>query len=441
MKRNLSFIAIALLVASCVTQEVVQTGDGTVSSVTKTSPDYDTWFTGERLRMDLTLAGNKDEQKVYLKELHREAQWGGSPNSLIDDSGYGQYFIEAFAGDTLVYSKGFSTLFEEWRTTPQAERLSVSAGQSLWMPFPKDTVHLVLYQRERATGKFDPLFEFDVDPSDRHIVPGPDNDFRVSVLRYSGDPAHKVDLVFAGEGYTQDRIQKLRTDARRMMDYLFSMEPYASRADDFNVWLVESVSKESGVDIPQFGQWRDTVMDSMFDTFYTDRYLTIMDHTKIASVVSGSVFDTVFVIADEVKYGGGGFYNSYAMGTSDHPLSMVVMVHEFGHSFAGLGDEYYDSSVAYEDYYPAGVEPWEPNITTRVDFSSKWEDMLEEGIPVPTPDDSAYAGHVGLFEGAGYMAHGCWRPYYECRMLNNTAPGFCPVCRRAINRMIDYYVR
>ena len=439
MKKALSVLAIAIIAVACEPHRVMPDGDGTVSSTTGFKPDYETFFTGERLRIDLMLAGDRNTQKAYLRELHSESEWAGNPNSLIDRSGYGQYFFEAFCGDTLVYSKSFSTLFEEWRTTPQADAVAMAAGQSLWMPFPKDTTHIVLYQRVRGSGRFEPFFEFDVDPSDRHIVPGPDNNFRVSVLQYNGAPAHKVDLVFAGEGYTRDRIQKLRTDARRMMEYLFSMEPYASRRDDFNVYLVESISEEGGVDIPQMGQWRSTEMDSMFDTFYTDRYLTINDQTKIARTVSGATFDTVFVIADEVKYGGGGFYNSYAMGTSDHPLSLVVMIHEFGHSFAGLGDEYYDSSVAYEDYYPAGVEPWEPNITTRVDFASKWEDMLEEGIPVPTPNDSTYTGHVGLFEGAGYMAHGCWRPFFECRMLNNTAPGFCPVCQRAINRMIDYY--
>ncbi|MCQ2144424.1 MAG: IgA Peptidase M64 [Bacteroidales bacterium] len=416
-------------------------GDGTVSSLSPADPDYDTYFAKERLRIDLVLAGNRTEQYAYLEELHKEASWSGSPNSLIDRSGYGQYFYEAFVGETLVFSKGFSTLFEEWRTTPQADEVSMAANQTVWMPFPKQKVHFVLYQRVRATGMLEKFFEFDINPEDTHIIPGPDNNYNVVALQYKGESSHKVDLVFAGEGYTEKQMPKLRQDARRMMEYLFSLEPYKSRRDDFNVWLVQSISKDPGVDIPNWGQWRNTAMDSMFDTFYEDRYLTIQNHKKIASVVSGANFDTIMIIANETKYGGGGIYGSYAMGTSDNELSDIVFVHEFGHSFAALGDEYYTSAVAYEDYYPAGVEPWEPNITNQTDFNAKWADMVAEGTPLPTPDEPEYDNVVGLFEGAGYMAKGCWRPYRECRMLNNTAPGFCPVCQRAISRMIDYYTK
>lgn len=405
--------------------------------------DYDDCFTPERLRVDLVLAGDFDSEYAFVNELHRERHWSGSPNSLIDTFGYGQCRVEAFYGDTLVFSCGFCPLFEEWRTTEQAKHTPMAANQSFWMPFPKRTVHIVVSQRIRKTGEMEKMLEFDVDPTDRHIVPGPDNDWPVTALQYKGDPAHKVDLVFAGEAYSASQMGKLRKDAIRMMEYLFTMEPYASRRDDFNVWLVESVSEDAGVDIPNYGQWRSTAMDSMFDTFYVDRYLTIMDHKKIASTVSGAEFDAIFVLANETKYGGGGMYGSYAMGTSDHRLSNEVFIHEFGHSFAGLGDEYFDSETAYdEEYYPLNIEPWEPNITTMVDFDSKWKDMVEDGTPVPTPGDStAWYGKVGVFEGAGYMTYGCYRPYFECRMLNNTAPCFCPVCQRAISRMIDFYTK
>lgn len=441
MKKSfLALMACAAIFSACQSSSPV--GDGTASSTFEAEVDYDSHFTPERLRIDLVLCGDVKDQAAYLKELHRENEWAGSPNSLVDKFGYGQYFIELFEEGQLVYSKGFSTLFEEWRTTEQAETTPMAACQSVWTPFPKNKVHFVLYQRIRTTGMFESMLEFDIDPADRHIVPGPDNSFAVTSLLNNGESAHKVDLVFAGEGYTEAQLPKLREDAMKITDYIFSMEPYASRKDDFNIWLVESVSEEQGSDIPQDGIWHDTLMDSMFDTFYIDRYLTVTDQTKIASVVSGAPVDAIFVIVNDSKYGGAGMYGSYAMGTSDHRLSLPVTIHEFGHSFAGLGDEYYDSEVAYsEDYYPAGIEPWEPNVTTLVDFDSKWKDMMEEGTPMPTPNDSSYTGIVGCFEGAGYMTYGCYRPYYECRMLNNTAPGFCPVCQRAINRMIDNYVK
>lgn len=441
---HLCSLCILMLCMSCTTPKETSpqvAGDGTVSSICADEVIYDTYFTPERMRLDFVLAGDKDSQHVFLTEIRKECQWAGSPNGLIDHFGYGQYFFEAFAGEKLIYSKGFSTLFEEWRTTDQAEHVAMAANQTIWMPFPKQTVHIVLYQRIRATGMLEPFFECDIDPTDRHIIPGAEKEFNVVPLMENGDMAHKVDLVFSGEGYTADKTEKLHADAERFMDYLFSMEPYKSRKGDFNVWLIESVSEEAGTDIPNWGQWRKTVMNSTFDTFYEDRYLTIMNHHKIADVYACAPFDCIFIIVDEEKYGGGGIYYSYAMGTADNYWSNNVFIHEFGHSFAGLGDEYYDSSVAYEDFYPTDIEPWEPNITTNVEFSKKWEDMVEEGLPVPTPNDSSYMGHVGLFEGAGYMAKGCYRPYFECRMLNNTAPAFCPVCQRAINDMIDFYVR
>lgn len=432
--KHLPVIAMAvILLAGCVRREEPVQGDGTVSSICDNTPDYDTYFTGERLRLDLVLSGDANSQSVSLMELHREDFWSGSRNSLVDHFGYGQYFLEAFSGSNLIFSRGFCSLFEEWRTTEQAGRVRMAATQCLWMPFPKDSIHIVLYERIRETGRFSALAEFDVDPADTHITAGRENDFHLTALQYKGDPSAKVDLVFAGEGYMATEMAKLREDSRRMMEYMFTMEPYASRREDFNIWLVESPSPESGVDLPRDSTWRNTLMDAMFDTFYTDRYLTIMNHRKIATAVSGAPFDAIFVVANETKYGGGGMYGSYAMGTSDNERSLPVFIHEFGHSFAGLGDEYYDSETAYDDnYYPLDVEPWEPNITTLVDFGAKWEDMMGQ---------ETENGTVGTYEGAGYLSKGCYRPFEDCRMFHNDAPGFCPVCQRAINRMIDFYTK
>lgn len=433
MKRTLLLgILVPALIMSCSTPQPS-------AMLTASGEDYDHFFTSERMRVDVVFSGDARSQSVSLDAIYREGEWSGARSGIIDPFGYGDYHLELFAGDTLIYSRGFNTLFEEWRTTEEAESLTRSAGQALWMPFPRREVELRLSERVRTTGAYKPLFACKIDPEDRHIVSGPQNDFAVSALQVNGPSSSKVDIAIAAEGYTAGSMDKFRGDAARLVEYFFTMEPYASRRDDFNIWLVESVSADDGVDIPQEGQWRMTAMDSMFDTFYTDRYLAIMDHRKIASAVSGAPFDAIMIIANETKYGGGGFYNSYAIGTSDNARSFPVYIHEFGHSFAGLGDEYYDSEVAYQDYYPAGVEPWEPNITTMADFGSKWEDMLPADTEVPTPADSLHYGVLGVFEGAGYQAKGCFRPFYECRMLNNTAPAFCPVCQRAIGRMIDFY--
>lgn len=439
---SLITLCLSLLALSCTTKskEVSAPGNGTASSVFTGKINYDDYFTQERLRIDLALAGNSQEQRAYLLGLARESQWVGSPDGLVDPFGYGEYYFEAFIGENVVFSRGFNPLFQEWRSTEQARQVDIAMNQTLWMPFPKDSVRIVLYGRNATSKRLEPFFECTVDPQDKQIAHTPLQ--MPESLLYNGDPVNKLDLLFIAEGYTADQMDKFKADAQRFTDYLFQYEPYRSRKNDFNIWYLETPSEEEGVDIPQQDQWRNTLCQSSFYTFYVDRYLTVQDHRRIAEAVAATPFDALFIIANETKYGGGGFFNSYSLGTSDNKLSNEVFIHEFGHGFAGLADEYYDAETGYDDdYYPSNVEPWEPNITNLVNFDSKWKDMIAEGTPVPTPNDSAYAAVTGLFEGGGYQSHGIYRPVLECRMKNNTAPAFCPVCQRAIDRMIDFYTR
>lgn len=403
------------------------------------SPDYDTWFTSDRLRVDFILAGDADSQQAYLAGLRRECAWAGSHESLIDPFRYGEYMFEVWSGDTLVYSKGFSTLFQEWRTTPEAREVSRAYNQSVWMPFPKNEVCIILSERVKeagesgAAGGFREIFSCTVDPGNALVSREAAPDYAITPLLVSGEMGNKVDLLFVAEGYTVGQMDKFHKDCRKFMEYLFSMEPYKSRMDDFNVSAVDVVSPEQGTDIPDLGIWKHTALNSHFYTFYIDRYLTITDYKSIADNVAGVPFDVIFIVVNEEKYGGGGIYNSYALGTSGDGLSYQVFAHEFGHSFAGLGDEYFTSDVAYENYYNTDIEPWEPNITTMIDFAGKWKDMIDYG--------EWDEGQVGIHEGGGYMAKGVYRSREDCRMRTNTAPDFCPVCQRAINRMIDYYCR
>lgn len=444
MKHLLALAAAALVLASsCAPQQPAPQGNGTVSCSFEGTVDYDTYFTSERLRIDFVLAGDRDNITAYLGGLSREAEWAGSKNALVDPFGYGAYYMEVFDGENLIFSRGFNSLFDEWRTTEEGREICKSTTQTMWMPFPKDEVKVVLYCRRYGDNVFEQIFTFDIDPSDKLITCGKRNDFKVEPVMVNGDKADKVDLLFVAEGYTEGEMDKYRKDAKRFTDYMFSMEPYASRKNDFNVWMLMSPSAESGVDIPQDDVWKSTLLESNFFTFYIDRYLTVWNHSKIADAVSGAAFDALFIIANCDKYGGGGIYNSYALGYSDGDRADQVFIHEFGHSFAGLADEYFSKEVAYEDYYNLALEPWEPNITTLVDFNSKWADMLPADAVIPTqPNDSTMIGVLGVYEGGGYMTEGVYRPYFECRMRNNTAgEGFCPVCRRAISRMIDFYIQ
>ena len=429
-------ILTAMLFAACGNKD---TRSGGITGSVLPDPDYDTFFTSERLRMDLVMAGNAETQHIYLSGLACESVWAGPKGNLIDPFDYGEYRYRAFTPDgQLIFSRGLSPLFPEWRSTEQADKVDIAMTQTLWMPFPKDSIHLSIEGRNSRTKVFETLLEFDVNPEDKLIARTPL--IMPEAIQENGPMKDKVDLLFVPEGYSAEEMDLFREKARQFTEYLFQYEPYCDRREDFNIWMTVSPSQESGVDIPHHDIWRNTLCQSGFYTFYIDRYLTIQDHTALARAVASAPFDALFVIANDTKYGGGGFYNSYAMGTSDHRLSHEVFIHEFGHSFAGLADEYYDSEVAYSnDYYPNGIEPWEPNITNMTEFESKWKDMIAPETVTPTPNDSSYMNAVGLFEGAGYQTYGLYRPYFECRMKNNTASNFCPVCQRAISRMIDFY--
>lgn len=404
--------------------------------------NYDTYFTPERLRIDLVFAGNTTSQNIFLDGLAKECAWSGSKTNLVDQFKYGEYYLEIKtpAGET-IYSKGFNTLFQEWRTIAEAKTTPKSFNSSYTVPFPKEKVQLVVSERVKSTGKFKEIYAIEIDPADKLISKETSNHFKVTPVLQNGNPNEKVDILFIAEGYTAAEMDKFQKDAAKFAGYLFDIEPYKSRKQDFNIWAVESISEESGTDIPHQDIWKKTVAGSNFFTFRIDRYLTAPDQKLISQIASNAPYDALYVIVNTSKYGGGGIYNFYGLSMSDHKTEAPVFVHEFGHSFAGLGDEYYESETAYEDFYNLKTEPWEPNITTLVNFESKWKDLISKDTPVPTPNDPKYLDVLGVFEGGGYMAKGIYRPYYECRMKNNTAKGFCPACQRAIHKMIDSYTK
>ncbi len=381
----------------------------------------------QRLRLDMVFAGDAIKQEIFLEGLHKEASWSGPVSQ--DPFNYGEYQYKVFnSSGKVIFSKGFNNLFQEWRTTAEAKTTPKAFSGSYCIPFPNEPVKVVFYERVKKTGKFSELYSMNIDPNDKTISAEKENDYKVVPILTNGDPSKKVDVVFIAEGYTADEMDKFRKDAAKFAEYLFLVEPYKSRKSDFNIWAVESVSKDSGTDIPHNDIWKNTAVSSNFYTFKIDRYLTAPNQKIVAQTASNTPYDALYVIVNTNKYGGGGIYNYYGLSMADHPTEATVFIHEFGHSFAGLGDEYYTSDVAYEDFYNLKVEPWEPNLTTLVNFDSKWKSMMDKD-------------GVGLNEGGGYMAKGIYRPCPDCKMKTNSAPGFCPVCRKAINDMIDYYTK
>jgi len=209
-------------------------------------------------------------------------------------------------------------------------------------------------------------------------------------------------------------------------------------------------------------------------------------------------YDALYIMVNHKRYGGGGIYNLFCTFTSDNQWCDYLFLHEFGHSFSGLADEYYTSDVAYNDFYPRGVEPVEPNITALVNNALKWKDACTPGIDIPTPwektdydsldlvwqakrrelnkriaelkrtnapageiqeaeekynrldkehnnetntylEKSRFFNKVGAFEGAGYASKGLYRPMLDCIMFSKGTKPFCKVCEQRIREIIMHY--
>lgn len=398
------------------------------------------WYQDKTLRLDYIFGGDSRSQHICLDEMRMSDGWYGrrvNMDSLLLQ-GNGQLQVADTTG-VVLYRHSFSTLFQEWQSTREATRVSKSFENVFLVPMPKVPVDITVTLTDthrRVSG----CLTHRVDPRDILIRPMQVGQ-KWEYLRHPGDSRDKIDVAFVAEGYRDDEMDVFRRDCENSIGALLSHEPFLSMADRFNFIAVCSPSLDSGVSIPHEGVWRRTAADSHFDTFYSDRYLTTLHLKRLHDLLAGIPYEHIVVLANTDNYGGGGIYNSYLMSAAHHPACRAVVVHEFGHSFAGLGDEYYYDDQ-YETLYPADTEPWEPNLTTLVDFASKWADMVPGGVSVPTkPSGKNLYTEVGVYEGGGYQSHGVYRPSQECRMKINEAPDFCPVCQRAITRVIDYQTR
>ncbi len=401
------------------------------------SPTYDRYFTDGVLRFDYLLTGNHSSASILPGELKKEMIWGGSHNILIDNLNMGTYRFEVFdqlGGERLI-SKGFSPVFQEWQSTPEAKQIKKAFYQVIRFPFPKKSIRLSIEKRDNK-GRFKAIYSQNIDPENYFIIKENVMNLPVEKIYYTGDPAQKIDIAILAEGYTSDEMDKFSGDAKRLTDSLFVVAPFAELKNNFNVYAVKTVSVDSGTDIPGEQIYRNTLFNSTFYTFDISRYLTTSDMKTVHDMAAVVPYDQIIVLVNSQRYGGGGFYNFVNVCTADNKLSSNVFVHEFGHGFAGLADEYYTSEVAFDEYYNLKVEPWEPNLTTLVNFGSKWKDLVERSTPVPTPRVVKYESTVGAFEGGGYSSVGIFSPMEDCRMKSNQTAWFCPVCQRAIRAVI-----
>ncbi len=405
---------------------------------------FSDYFKEKTLRIDYTHVGNQANEDFFLLTMKEEPYWGGSLVNLIDTFNWGNNFVQVYdsATNRLIYSRGFSNLFWEWRLLPEAKKYSKGFYETIEIPYPNKTVRIAILSRNKSF-EFEKVTSWIVSPNDYRIAHDkPVYDFRVDTLLFSGNCNQKVDIVFLAEGYMQSEIGKFIGDARRMMKKMFEFEPFMSHKNDFNFWVVTSISVESGTDDPRKNIWKNTLFNSHFNTFNSDRYLTSTDLRTIHDVAALAPHDQIYVLVNTDKYGGGGIYNYFSLTSVDDVLSEWVFVHEFGHAFAGLADEYYYDEDEYANYFPKNTEPWEPNITSLTDFDTKWKSMVPDGVPIPTPDTKIYQHIIGVFEGGGYVSKGIYRPMHSCIMKELQGnDGFCPVCRRAILQRILFYTK
>ena len=380
----------------------------------------------QTLRVDYMFSGTDKSVEISLDEMSCFDGWAGRRVNMdkVPVRGNGQICMtDLQSGDTL-YRMSFSSLFQEWQTTEEATQVRKSFENVFLLPMP-ETKAMVKIELYDFWDNVVASLNHPVDPSDiliRQLTPtAPEHRY----LLKSGCPEEKIDVVIVAEGYTEEEMDTFYADAQVAMDAILAHEPFGKYKENFNFVAVALPSKDSGVSVPGDGEWKDTALKAHFNTFYMDRYLTTLRLKNMHDKLCGVPYEHIVILANTDTYGGGGIYGSYTLTTAHHPAFKPVVVHEFGHSFAGLADEYYYDDQYVEYYYP-GIEPWEQNITTLADFESKWKDMLE-------------SGEAELLEGAGYQSKGVYRPSKDCRMHTNKPDCFCPVCQRAIGRIIEFY--
>ncbi|GAB6982963.1 M64 family metallopeptidase [Prevotella dentasini] len=417
--------------------------------LTMQAQDFDKYFTNATLRLDYVFSGNRSRQFIAVDELCRLPRWDGKRQRLseVPVEGNGQVIVRDHRSHEVIYRNSFSTLFQEWLSYDAAKTETRSFENVFLVPFPKDSVDITLelYNNRRTVMT---SLTHTVDPNDILIRRIGSKPTPYQTLQQAADTTRCIHIAYIAEGYTKAEMPTFLADCRTAMEALFAHEPFKSLRPRFHVVAVKSPSQESGTSEPGKGIWKNTALHSNFDTFHSDRYLTTLHLKDLHNWLAGTPYEHIIVLVNTEKYGGGGILNSYNLSMTHHSYFKPVVVHEFGHSFGGLGDEY---SYGNEQIpmYPHDVEPWEPNLTTLANFHGKWENLIEKGTPLPTPQPSDLdkpsadmsKWRVGAYEPAGYSEHGVYRAFPDCRMRTNANPEFCPACRKALVQLIDFYTK
>lgn len=472
------------------------------SFLTAEQPQFEKYFVDTTLRIDYNIIGNSETETIILDKLSKTGIWSGNPDRLLDKFNNGEYYYQVYDALTneIIYSRGFDNYFREYQTTkPAAEGQKKVFQETALIPLPKNPVIFVVARRD-DNNILKPIFEKQIDPADYHIIDQQIPDNYLYKVHVSGDPHKKVDLLFIGDGYTDKEKRAFKKDLDRYVEYLFDTEPFGKNSEKFNIYGIMPESMERGVDQPRRKDYKKTAIEATFNSLESPRYLLTENIWELHDIASQTPYDAICIMVNSERYGGGGIYNYYCTFTADNDRSDFTFLHELGHSFGGLADEYYSSSVAYSNFYPKDIEPTEPNITALIDPNRlKWKDQLSEGIEIPTDWNKAeydsmsillselrsernhelsrlkqnqasqekidsvrndyktrinrldkklkdfilnhpLKDKIGVFEGAGYESEGIYRPTVNSIMKEFIGDrAFNKVCEKALSEIIEHY--
>jgi hypothetical protein len=465
--------------------------------------NFEDYFLDETMRVDYHHMGDSEFEIISIDRIYRYGTWAGSLNNLIDNLNNGKYNLKVYdlnSGD-LIYSKGFDTYFGEYQTGSEAlNGIKKTYHETALIPYPKNKIRFTIEKRNEKN-ILKEIFSIEIDNAEVNIVKDKVVDGSIKIFKNenNGDPHSRVDLVVLGDGYTERETEKFKNDFERITKTLFEIEPYKSNRDKFNFYGVLKPSEESGTDEPRANIFKNTALGTTFNSLGSERYLLTEDNKTVRDAAAHVPYDALVIVVNHSRYGGGGIYNWLCTLTSDNQWFEYLFLHELGHSFAGLADEYYTSDVAYSEFYKIDVEPVEPNLTALVDTGNfKWKEFVDEKIEVPTLWEKAqfdgmdlkwqeerralnegiselkrnkasseeilkaqeeynrkdkqhsdkvsqflksskYWGKIGVFEGAGYLSNGLYRPMIDCLMFSKGKKPYCKICENAVFRVISRY--
>lgn len=437
MKKAYLILALLPMFMSCATKKEI----ANTYIPDNTTVAYNDFFTENTMRFDFHHSGDSKNEMYHFDRVIREGVWAGSRNALINPFNYGEqmFRIVDSATGNVIYKNNYCTLFNEWQTTPEATVTDRSFPESVIFPEPKENFIIEFYARNKVSKIWEKKYSQAVNVKSYDIVPG-NMPYENNDIHIGGSIANSLDIVLLPDGFTETEKEKFMEACKMWSDALFSYAPFTQNKNRINIRAVWAPSKEKGIDKPGIGKWVENLLGTRFFTFGSERYQMTEEFQKVRDVASCAPYESIFILTNTDKYGGGGIYNFYGLGSAGKTgRTGEVYVHEFGHSLMGLGDEYIEKGNTVSALYPEGKEPWEANLTRFVNFNGKWEDKIAEGTPIPTTVAEGSTEKdwvIGAYEGGGYLEKGVYRGWPECMMKALTE--FCPICQEAISKYLDY---